>query len=130
MFRSSDLNPAKRSQNELVMAPEQTVNNADFGQQRSEVNHDSPGRVDDSKNHSRNILTLQFWVVDPSSRFQRNQLNLVPPEFDETGQFFTHEEPDLRHAVHAAFLACLEESELPSSKSASPDKAENMPTGT
>ena len=34
-------------------------------------------------------------------------------EFDETDQFFTHEEPDLRHAVHAAYLACLEESELP-----------------
>ena len=49
-------------------------------------------------------------------------------EFDETDQFFTHEEPDLRHAVHAAYLACLEESELPS-KSESSGLNENMPTG-
>ena len=35
-------------------------------------------------------------------------------EFDQIDQFFTHGETDLRHAVHAAYLACLEESELPS----------------
>ena len=50
-------------------------------------------------------------------------------EFDETDQFFTHEEPDLRHAVHAAYLACLEENGLPFEPESS-DKDENMPTGT
>ena len=52
----------------------------------------------------------------------------LPEEFDETDQFFNHEEPDLRHAVHAAYLACLEESELPA-KSESSDLGENVPTG-
>ena len=51
ILRSSDSNPAKRSLNEPVMAPEQTVFNADIDQQRNEINHDLPGRVDDVNNH-------------------------------------------------------------------------------
>ena len=51
IFRSSDCNPAKRSLNEPVVAPEQTVNNADIDQQRNEINHDLPGRVDDANHH-------------------------------------------------------------------------------
>ena len=103
------------------------MNNADPDHQQRENNHDLTGRVDDANNH----------IHATSSPSDSGLLTPIPEEptqpstseFDETDQFFTHEEPDLRHAVHAAYLACLEESEAPA-KSESSDKGENMPTGT
>ena len=92
-----------------------------------------------------NILTLTAGRVDDtnndmhatSSPSDSGLLTPIPEEStqpstsesDETDQFFTHEEPGLRHAVHAAYLACFEESEAPT-KSESYDKGENMPAGT
>ena len=131
ILRSSDVNPTRRPLNEPIMAPEQTVDNADPDQQQREINHDLPGglpgRVDDANSH----------IHATSSPSDSGLLTPIPEEstqpgtseFDETDQFFTHEEPDLRHALHAAYLACIEESELPA-KSESFDKDENMPTGT
>ena len=127
LFRSSDYNPIKRPLNELVMAPEQTVDNADTDQQQREINHGPPGRVDDANNH----------IHATPSPSESGLLTPIPEEstqpstseFDETDQFLTHEESVLRHAVHVAYLACLEETEIPS-KPESPDKDENMPTGT
>ena len=126
ILRSSDFSPIKRPLNELIVAPEQTVDNADPDQQQRDINHDLPGRVGDANNH----------IHATSSPSGSGLLTPIPEEstqpstseFDETGRFFTHGEPDLRHAVHAAYLACYEESELPA-KSESSDKDENMPTG-
>ena len=103
------------------------VNNSDTDRQQRENNHDLTGRVDDANNG----------IHATSSPFDSGLLAPIPEEstqpgtseFDETDQFFTHEEPDLRHAVHAANLACLEESEAPT-KSESSDQGENIPTGT
>ena len=82
------------------------------------------------------MISLVELMTSQSSPSDSGLLTPIPEEstqpstseFDETDQFFTHEEPDLRHAVHAAYLACLEESELPP-KSESSDEDENMPTG-
>ena len=108
------------------MALEQTVNNADIDQQRNEMNHDLRGRVDDVNRHTHATSSpsgsgLLAPVPEESTQPSTS-------EFDETDQFFTHEEPDLRHAVHAAYLAFLV-SESPV-KSKSSDKDESMPTGT
>ena len=96
----------------------------------TENNHDLAGRVDDANNDIHA-------TPSPSDSGYSGLLTFIPEEstqpstceFDETDQCFTHEEPDLRHAVHAADLACLEESEAPT-KSESSDKGENMSTGT
>ena len=127
ILRSSDFNPAKRPLHEPIRASEQTVDNADPDRQQRDINHDLTGRVDDANNH----------IHATSSPSDSGLLTPIPEEstqpstseFDETDQFFTHEEPDLRHAVHAVYLACLEESELPSKPEPS-NKDENMPTGT
>ena len=126
ILRSSDASLTKRSLHEPVMdsAP---VNNSDPDRQPRENNHDLTGRVGDANND----------IHATSSPSGSGLLTPIPEEstqpgtseFDETDQFFTHEEPDLRHAVHAAYLACLEESEAPT-KSESSDKGENIPTGT
>ena len=105
ILRSSDSNPIKRSLNEPVMAPEQTVDNADLGQQQREINHNLSGRVDDANNH----------IHATSSPSDSGLLNPIPEEstqpstseFDEIDQFFTHEEPDLRHAIRTRSLSGL-----------------------
>ena len=102
------------------------VNNTDPDFQQRENNHDLTGRVDDANND----------IHATSSPSDSGLVTLIPEEstqpstseFDETDEFFTHEEPDLRHAGHAAYLACLEESEAPA-KSESSDKGANIPTG-
>ena len=87
------------------------VNNADPDHQPRENNHGPTGRVDDANNdiHATSSPSDSGLLTPiPEESTQPS-----PSEFDETDQFFTHEEPDLRHAVHAAYLACLEESETP-----------------
>ena len=99
MLRSSDYNPSTRPLNE----PEQTVDNANADQRQQVINHDLPGRVDDANNR----------IHATSSPSNSGLLTPIPEEstqpstseLDETDQFFTHEEPDLRHTVHAACLA-------------------------
>ena len=126
ILRSSDVNPTRRSLHEPVRdsAP---VNNADPDRQQRENNHDLTGRVDDANNDihatpSPSDSGLLTPIPEESTQPSTS-------EFDEIDQFFTHEEPDQRHAVHAAYLVCLEEFEAPA-KSESFDKGENMPTGT
>ena len=122
VLRSTEHNSITRP----LETPERTVNNVEPEQQNQGINHDHHGRVDGTNND----------IPATSSPSDSGLLTPIPEEstqpstseFDETDQFFTHEEPDLRHAVHAAYLACLEESELPA-KSESTDLGENVPTG-
>ena len=121
ILHSSDVNPTKRSLHEPARDAVQ-VNNADPDRQERENNHDLTGRVDDANND----------IHATSSPSDSGLLTPIPEEstqpstseFDETDQFSTHEEPDLRHAVHAAYLACFEESEAPVNPESS-DKGEN-----
>ena len=122
VLRSTEHNSITRP----LETPERTVDNVEPEQQNQGINHDHHGRVDGTNND----------IPATSSPSDSGLLTPIPEEstqpstseFDETDQFFTHEEPDLRHAVHAAYLACLEESELPA-KSESSDLGENVPTG-
>ena len=126
ILRSSDVNLTKRSRNEPIMdsAP---VNNADPDRRQRENNHDLTGRVNDASNDIHATSTpSDSGLLAP---IPEESTQPSTSEFGETDQFFTHEEPDLRHAVHAAYLACLEEFETPT-KSESSDKGENMPAGT
>ena len=110
ILRSSDVSLTKRSLHEPIMdsAP---VSNADPDRQPRENNRDLTGRVDDANND----------IQATSSPSDSGLLTPIPEdstqpsssEFDEIDQLFTHGGPDLRHAVHAAYLACLEESETP-----------------
>ena len=110
-LRSSYASPANRSLHEPIRDSAQTVNNADPDRQQRENNHALTGRVDDANND----------IHATSSPSDSGLLTPVPgestqpstSELDETDQLFTHEEPDLRHTVHAPYPACLEESEAP-----------------
>ena len=126
ILRSSDVNLTKRSLHEPIKDSAQ-VNDSDPDRQQRENHHDLTGRIDGANNDfhatsSPSDSGLLTPIPDESTQPSTS-------EFDEADQFFTHEEPDLRHAVHAAYLACLEESEAPT-KSESSDKGENIPTGT
>ena len=126
-LRSSDVNPTKRSLHEPIGDSAQTVDNADPDRQQRQNNHDLTGRVVDASNHIHaTSLPSDSGLLTP---IPEESAQPSTSEFDETDQFFTHGGPDLRHAVHAAYLACLGESEL-LAKSESSDKGENMPTGT
>ena len=74
------------------------VSNADPDRQQRENNHDLTGRVDDANNdmHATSSPSGSGLLAPiPEESTQPST-----SEFDETDQFFTHEEPDLRHAVH------------------------------
>ena len=122
--RSSGVNFTKRSLHEPVMDSAQG-SNSDPDRQQRENNHDLTGRVDDANDDihatsSPSDSGLLAPILEEST----------PPstsEFDETDQLFTHEEPDLRHAVYAAYLACLEESGA-LTKSESSGNGGNIPT--
>ena len=103
------------------------MNNADLDRQQRENNHDLTGRVDGANNdiHATSSLSDSGLLAPVPEESTQPSIS----EFDETDHFVTHEEPDLRHAVHAAYPACFEESEAPA-KSESSGKGENMPTGT
>ena len=129
ILRSSEQISVERPRAEPIMAQQPTGHAPTNHPNTSMTNPGQRTRPDDASTHSRATSSPSDSGLSPIPE-ESTQPSTSTSEFgDPTDEFFTHEEPDLRHAVHAAYLACLAETEIPP-KSESSDLGEGMPKGT